>query len=134
MTKFQFFIIIFLFLSNCQTVSKKIDEKSSQEEKELTKWLNKTETELKITYGRPDRIEFLNGNTFSRSGRGKLKSASIKSADGLAITGNWSLPSLLTSHPDILIVSASMIMSSTHQGRIFRRIASSISFIFCEQK
>lgn len=62
MTKFQFFIIIFLFLSNCQTVSKKIDEKSSQEEKELTKWLNKTETELKITYGRPDRIEFLNGN------------------------------------------------------------------------
>ena len=62
MTKFQFFILIFLFLSNCQTVSKKIDEKSSLEEKELTKWLNKTETELKITYGRPDRIEFLNGN------------------------------------------------------------------------
>ena len=62
MTKLQLFILIFLFLSNCQTVAKKIDEKSSQEEKELTKWLNKTETELKITYGRPDRIEFLNGN------------------------------------------------------------------------
>ena len=62
MTKFQFFILIFLFLSNCQTVTKKIDEKASQEEKELTKWLNKTETELKITYGIPDRVEFLNGN------------------------------------------------------------------------
>ena len=63
MIKFQFFILIFLFLSNCQTVSNKIDEKSSQEEKELTKWLNKTETELKIAYGKPDRIEFLNGNS-----------------------------------------------------------------------
>ena len=62
MTKLQLFILIFLFLNNCQTVAKKIDEKSSQEEKELTKWLNKTETELKITYGKPDRIEFLNGN------------------------------------------------------------------------
>ena len=42
-----------------QTVSKKIDEKTMQEEKELTKWLNKTETDLKIVYGQPDKVEFL---------------------------------------------------------------------------
>ena len=43
----------------CQSVSKKIDEKTMQEEKELTKWLNKTETDLKIVYGQPDKVEFL---------------------------------------------------------------------------
>ena len=43
----------------CQSVSKKIDEKTLQEEKELSKWLNKPESELKIVYGQPDKIEFL---------------------------------------------------------------------------
>ena len=43
----------------CQSVSKKIDEKTIQEERELSKWLNKTESELKIFYGQPDKIEFL---------------------------------------------------------------------------
>ena len=59
--KFVFFItfISLLLFTACQSVSKKIDEKTLQEEKELSKWLNKTESELKIVYGQPDKIEFL---------------------------------------------------------------------------
>ena len=59
--KFIFFILLSLsmFLTACQSVSKKIDEKTIQEEKELSKWLNKPESELKIVYGQPDKIEFL---------------------------------------------------------------------------
>ena len=57
--KYVFFIILsFLILTSCQSVSKKIDEKTLQEEKELSKWLNKPESELKIVYGQPDKIEF----------------------------------------------------------------------------
>ena len=48
-----------MFLSACQSVSKKIDEKTIQEEKELSKWLNQPESELKIVYGQPDKIQFL---------------------------------------------------------------------------
>ena len=48
-----------MLLTACQSVSKKIDEKTLQEEKELSKWLNKSESELKIVYGQPDQIEFL---------------------------------------------------------------------------
>ena len=63
MTKIKFaHLIIFsslIFLVACQSVSKKIDEKTTQEEKELSKWLNKTESDLKIVYGQPDEIEFL---------------------------------------------------------------------------
>ena len=59
--KFVFFIIFgfLIFLNSCQSVSKKIDEKTIQEEKELSKWLNKPESDLKIVYGQPDKIEFL---------------------------------------------------------------------------
>ena len=59
--KFVFFIIFssLILLTACQSVSKKIDEKTLQEEKELSKWLNKPESELKIAYGQPDKIEFL---------------------------------------------------------------------------
>jgi len=58
--KFVFFIIFTsLIFTACQSVSKKIDEKTTQEEKELSKWLNKSESELKIVYGQPDKIEFL---------------------------------------------------------------------------
>ena len=48
-----------MLLNACQSVYKKIDEKTIQEEKELSKWLNKPESELKIAYGQPDKIEFL---------------------------------------------------------------------------
>ena len=59
--KFTFFITLsfLMILTACQSVSKKIDEKTLQEEKELSKWLNKTESELKIVYGQPDKIKFL---------------------------------------------------------------------------
>jgi len=59
--KLVFFIIFsfLILLTACQTVSKKIDEKTMQEEKELSKWLNKPESELKTVYGQPDKIEFL---------------------------------------------------------------------------
>ncbi len=52
-------MVIFIFISACQTVSNKIDEKTDQEEIRLSKWLNEKESELKIEYGQPDKIEFL---------------------------------------------------------------------------
>ena len=58
--KFVFFnILVFLIFTGCQSVSKKIDEKTQSEERALSNWLNKTESELKIFYGQPDRIQFL---------------------------------------------------------------------------
>ena len=55
-----FLIIVFLIinLSSCQTVTKKIDEKVTKEEAQLSKWLNKSEEELKIEFGKPDQIKF----------------------------------------------------------------------------
>ena len=59
-TKLVFFLIfISIMITACQTVTQKIDEKTLQEEKELSKWLNKPELELKIVYGQPDKTEFL---------------------------------------------------------------------------
>ena len=55
-------ILYTLFLTSligCQTVSKKIEDTTVQEEKELSKWLNKTEDDLKSFYGQPDKVEFL---------------------------------------------------------------------------
>ena len=55
-----FFIFVFLVinLTSCQTVTKKIDEKVSEEEAQLSKWLNRSEEKLKIEFGKPDQIEF----------------------------------------------------------------------------
>ena len=55
-----FFILVFLVinLTSCQTVTKKIDEKVSEEEAQLSKWLNSSEKELKIEFGKPNQIEF----------------------------------------------------------------------------
>jgi len=50
---------LFLSLNGCQSVANKINEKSAIEERELSKWLDKTETELKIKFGQPDKVEFL---------------------------------------------------------------------------
>ena len=69
MNKFKFICLIFissLVFFGCQSVSKKIDEKTTEEERELSKWLNKPETELKIVYGQPDKVEFL-GTECSKS-------------------------------------------------------------------
>ena len=71
------FILIFLFLSlaSCQTVSNKIDEKISEEEKQLSKWLNRSEEALKIEFGKPDKIDFKNNsrNRFYVYTKKKLK-------------------------------------------------------------
>ena len=62
--KYFFFLITVLFtltiLTSCQTVSKKIDNNMVKEEKELNKWLNKTESDLKIAFGQPDQVKFNN--------------------------------------------------------------------------
>ena len=80
MSKIFFLKVIFfslmIFLSSCQTVTNKIDEKTMIEEKELNKWLNKTESELKIVYGLPNKIEHLenrNKNLIYISKKFKIK-------------------------------------------------------------
>ena len=59
---FLIFIILIINLTSCQTVTKKIDEKVSQEEAQLSKWLNKSEIELKIEFGKPNKIDFKNNS------------------------------------------------------------------------
>ena len=54
-----FSLIIFITLTACQTVTDKIDQSTELEKKELSKWLNKTEEDLKSFYGQPDKVEFL---------------------------------------------------------------------------
>ena len=52
------FVFLIINLTSCQTVAKKIDEKVSEEEAQLSKWLNKSEVELKIEFGKPNKIDF----------------------------------------------------------------------------
>ena len=57
---FTFLYTLFLiFLASCETVTNKIDQTTELEKKELSKWLNKTEEDLKSFYGQPDKVEFL---------------------------------------------------------------------------
>ena len=51
--------LLLISFTGCQTVSKKIEDTTAREEKELSKWLNKTEDDLKNFYGQPDKVEFL---------------------------------------------------------------------------
>ena len=53
------YTLFLILMVGCQTVSKKIEDTTSQEEKELSKWLNKSEDDLKSFYGQPDKVEFL---------------------------------------------------------------------------
>ena len=53
------FTLLVVSLAGCQTVSQKIDHTTAKEEKELSKWLNKPEEDLKSFYGQPDKVEFL---------------------------------------------------------------------------
>ena len=67
MKKFYQIFILTLFMSSfsgCQTISSKVDEATKKEEKELSKWIGKTESELTSFLGKPDRIDF--SNTRSR--------------------------------------------------------------------
>ncbi len=58
---FTFLYTLFLiFLASCETVTNKIDQTTELEKKELSKWLNKSEEDLKSFYGQPDKVEFLN--------------------------------------------------------------------------
>ena len=55
-----FLLILVLFVLNaCQTITTKIDKTTEQEKKELSQWLNKSENDLKIFFGQPDKVEFL---------------------------------------------------------------------------
>ena len=55
-----FLFVIFLAFQSCKTVSNKVDKTISEEEKKLSKFLNKTAEELKIEFGEPDLIETTN--------------------------------------------------------------------------
>ena len=58
--KLSIYSLVFLItFSACQTVTNKIDQTTELEKKELSKWLNKTEKDLKSFYGQPDKVEFL---------------------------------------------------------------------------
>ena len=50
---------VLITLTACQTVTNKIDQSTELERKELSKWLNKSEEELKSFYGQPNKVEFL---------------------------------------------------------------------------
>ena len=56
---FIYAIAIFLTIVSCKTVSKKVDA-ASEEEKKLSRFLNKSTDELKIEFGKPDFIEVAN--------------------------------------------------------------------------
>ena len=71
-----FFSVIFIFflISGCKTVTEKVDEASEKEIKKLSKFLNKTESELKIEFGKPDATEMLsNKNKILIYYKSKLK-------------------------------------------------------------
>ena len=60
MKKLLFFFVVLILISGCKTVTKKVDEASKKESQKLSKFLKKTESELKIEFGKPDLIEIAN--------------------------------------------------------------------------
>ncbi|MDC0426999.1 hypothetical protein OAM08_03320 [Pelagibacteraceae bacterium] len=58
--KYFFLILLLLSITGCQTISTKVDEATKKEEKELSKWIGKTESQLTSSLGKPDRIDFEN--------------------------------------------------------------------------
>ena len=69
-------LAVLIPLLACQTVTNKIDQTTELEKKELSKWLNKSEEDLKSFYGQPDKVEFLktrNRNYFYFSKKYKIK-------------------------------------------------------------
>ena len=54
---YTFFITVLLFLvSGCKTIENKSQEAIKKEDKELSKFLQQPESELKIVMGEPDKI------------------------------------------------------------------------------
>ncbi len=56
MKKTFIFCLILVLNSGCKSVTKKVDEASEKETEKLSKFLQKTETELKIEFGKPDLV------------------------------------------------------------------------------
>ena len=52
-------ILVFFLITGCKTVTEKVEKASSKETEKLSKFLNKTDSELKIEFGKPDDIEIL---------------------------------------------------------------------------
>ena len=59
-----FFILstILTLLSGCETISKKVDNATQKEEERLSMFIDKTESDLKIEFVKPDQIEQNNNN------------------------------------------------------------------------
>ncbi len=57
MKKFLILIVLTLLLHNCETINKKVDKATKIEEAKLSKFLEKSESELKVEWGKPDLIE-----------------------------------------------------------------------------
>ena len=53
------YTLLLISLGGCETVSKKIEDTTNKEKQELSKWLNKSEEDLKSFFGQPDKVEFL---------------------------------------------------------------------------
>ena len=51
------FSVFLVLISGCKTVGTKVDEASKKESDKLSRFLKKTESELKIEFGNPDLIE-----------------------------------------------------------------------------
>ena len=60
MKKFFTFFLLIILISGCKTVTKKVNQASKKESQKLSKFLKKTESELKIEFGTPDLIEITN--------------------------------------------------------------------------
>ena len=57
MKKIFFLSVILLFLNACETVGRKADKATQKEEEKLSKFLKKTESDIKIEFGKPDDVE-----------------------------------------------------------------------------
>ena len=51
--------LLLLITTGCKTVTEKVDMASEKETKKLSKFLKKTESELKIEFGKPDAVEVM---------------------------------------------------------------------------
>ena len=50
-------ILVFFLITGCKTVTEKVDKAASKETEKLSRFLKKTESELKIEFGKPDLEE-----------------------------------------------------------------------------
>jgi len=53
-----FLILLVFLLTGCQTIEKKTDEIGKREVREISKFLQQPESELKIVMGEPDEIKY----------------------------------------------------------------------------